>query len=179
MQNKGEKLPYYEGRIEIKKRLLAVILMFALVLSFASGALAESAPVYGAGTCHTGFTTSRYVDRSGSWNDSIAVYNYYVTWDDTWEYDFYQMSYAKNGSAQLSDPTVVFTGYSSQNGGGPVYSNASTDRNLYSPLDSYLSLYGNSASYSKIYLRVDKPGCINYLNNSSIYNMKTWGWFTK
>lgn len=163
----------------MRKRSGAVVLILIVMLLFTTTALAETEPIYGAGICHTGFTTSRYVDRSGSWNSTIAVYNYYVTWDDTWEYDFYQLTYAKNGSTQLSDSSVVYTGYSNQNGGAPVYSNASTNRSVYNPLDSYLTLYSNSASYSKIYLRIDKPNDTNYLNGSSIYNMKTWGWFTK
>ena len=163
----------------MKKRFGAIALILILMILFTTTALAETEPIYGAGACHTGFRTSRYVDRSGSWNSTISVHNYYVIWDDTWDYDFYQFTYAKNGSAQLSDSTPVFTGYSNQNGGGAVLSNASTNRSIYDELNTPITLYGNSASYSKIYLRIDKPNDINYLNGSSIYNMKTWGWFTK
>lgn len=163
----------------MKKKFLSFVVAIILVLSIISSSSAESSPVYGAGTCHTGFTTSRYVDRNGSWNDTICVYNYYVLWDDTWEYDFYQLTYAKNGSTQLSDPTVVYTGYSSQNSGDPVYSNASTNRSVYTPLLTEIELYDGASSYTKIYLRINKPNVVNYLNDTSVYNMKTWGWFTK
>lgn len=163
----------------MKKRILSTILVLVLVFAFTTHAFAESAPVYGAGTCTVGFNTSRYVDRAGTWNATIKVYNYYVIWDNTWEYDFYQSVFAKNGSTQLSDPTVVFTGWSSQNGGGPVYSNASTNRSLYTPLYDELDLYANAANHSTIYLRINKPNDINWLNDLPISNMKTWGWFTK
>jgi hypothetical protein len=119
------------------------------------------------------------VDRNGNWNDTISVYNYYVIWDDSWEFDFYQLTFAKKGSIQLSDPTKVFTGYYEPNNGGPVYYNASTNKNLYTPLLTEIELYENAASYNRIYLRINKPNVENYLFETPIYNMKTRGWFTK
>ena len=168
--------------MNMKKKLICTLMALSLLLIFTTSAMAESSPIYGAGTCHIGFTTSRYLDRAGSWGDNIIVYNYYVIWDNMWEFDFYQLTYAKNGNVRLSDTTTVFTGMSSQNGGGPVGPGeiASTNRSIYTPLDTEIYLYSNAQSYSKIYLRIEKPNDANYLNDyKPIDNMTTWGWFTK
>lgn len=81
----------------MKKTFICTLAALILTFAFAAPALAESSPVYGAGTCRIGFTTSRSLDRGSSWGENIYVYNYYVIYDDTWDDRFYQWTYALHG----------------------------------------------------------------------------------
>lgn len=163
----------------MKKKLICTLVALSLLLIFTTSAMAESSPIYGAGTCHIGFTTSRYLDRAGSWGGSINVYNYYVVYDDTWDDRFYQWTYALNGSIRLSDAKRVETGIYYVNGAESVYSNASTNRNDYNPACTVLELYSGADSYNSLKLRINKPTEKSPLTNMTFDNMETWGWFTK
>lgn len=164
----------------MKKTFICTLAALILTFAFAVPALAESSPVYGAGTCRIGFTTSRSLDRGSSWGENIYVYNYYVIYDDTWDDRFYQWTYALHGQEHLSTAQRVETGIYYVNGAVPVYSNASTNRNDYNPTRSTLELDQPRADgFSTLQLRITKPTEVSPLTWMPFDNMKTWGWFTK
>lgn len=170
-----------------KKRLM-VLLVAVMVLSIATAsAFADSdgvpsnATVYGAGTCHYGFTTSRSISRGSGWNSTIHVSSTYVLWDDFWEFDMYEDVYAKSSdNVQLSETEPIYTGtYNPQPDG--VTENPGTNKSDYTPFIQEIELYAETAAaYSQIFLRIEKPSCLNYANGyAPIDNMKVWGYFWK
>lgn len=151
---------------------LAVMMLVLAVPTFAD-TVPSNAKVYGAGTCHTGFTTSRYLSVGNGWN-LISISCTYVIWDDAWSSQNYEIVTPREGNADCSDPMDIATGMSSQNGGAPVSSGASTNQSYYTPNIVQSSLYDSAYLYAQtIRLRIEKP------TDSGVYNMKCWGYFWK
>lgn len=172
-----------------KKRLL-VLLVAVMVLSLAnisafagdfSDDVPSSATVYGAETCHYGFTTSRTISRGSGWNSTIHVSCTYALWDDIWEYDMHELVQVRDdtGNTSLSEQTVVYTGLYNP-GAGELTVNPGTNRSDYTPFIETISLYSTASNYSQLKLRITKPSDPNHANGAdSIYNMKVWGYFWK
>lgn len=161
-----------------------MVLSLATISAFAgefSNDVPSDATVYGAGTCHYGFTTSRTISRGSGWNSTIHVSCTYALWDDIWEYDMYELVQVKDetGNTPLSEQTVVYTGmYNPRTEQFEV--NPGTNRNDYTPFVETIFLCSTASNYSQLKLRIDKPSVPNYANGAdSIYNMKVWGYFWK
>lgn len=168
------------------KKLISIVSVLTIILSciavsaFADGfsdEIPSDAVVYGAETCHYGFTTSRYITKGSGWNSQIHVSSTYVLWDDNWEFDNNEIVMAKNGNKQLSDKYRAYTGGYKYQGDDQIVHNPGTDRDDYIPYITDIELYGAASNYSKIYLRIENPGTTD--SGETIVNMMVWGYFWK
>ena len=77
-----------------------------------------SAKVYGAGTCHYGFTTSRYLPKpSNGFGSLIYVSTEYVIWDGQEDGDMFEYVKPKdqNGNYLKNNWGLVYTGSGADN----------------------------------------------------------------
>lgn len=146
--------------------LLMAIPVFADQIDLQDPSIPSSAKVYGAQTCHYGFTTSRYLTKpSSGFGSTINVSSTYIKWDDYVEYDMYEFVKPRdqNGNYLKDDWGLVYCGYD----GTVKY--------------SILTMTPNSTS-TKIYLRVENPSHVNssimnHMTELPIENMKCHGYF--
>lgn len=159
---------------------LATISAFATVIDGDySTTVPSDAVSYDAGTCHSGFTTSRYLSKGSGWNDTIHVSNTYVLWDDWWELHNCELVQVKNGNVSVSAQVEARTGLYKADQYG-IVENPGTNRSSYTPFVGEIVLYANAADYSQLNLRITKPNYQNYpAGTDSIDNMKVWGYFWK
>lgn len=159
------------------RKMIAVLLIATLILGTAAAAYADeidlwqpskpgTAKVYGAGTCHYGFTTSRYLSRpSNGFGASLYVATEYVIWDGESDGDMFEYVRPKdqNGNYLKDSWGLVYTG---DGAGNMCYS---------------ILTMSPTSSTSRIYLRVENPGYttgfINFRTGQVIQNMEVRGYF--
>lgn len=125
-----------------------------------------SAKVYGAGTCHYGFTTSRYLPKpSNGFGSLIYVSTEYVIWDGQEDGDMFEYVKPKDQNGNYL-----------KNNWGLIYTGSGADNMCY----SILTMTPLPTS-TRIYLRVENPGytngTINFRTGRVIQNMEVRGYF--
>jgi hypothetical protein len=151
---------------------MAAIMLFTALPAFAEDvtdlwdpSIPNSAKAYGSGTCHYGFTTSRYLSKpAAGFGNNVKVSSNYIKWDGDTDYDFFLYAKPKdqNGNYMRSDWGFLYCGF-----GGRIN---------YSIWD-----IAPLTSATKLYLRVENPGYTNgqtnYHTGNVINNMQCNGKF--